>query len=319
VKAQPGKRLQLFIERALPNMHLVKLGQTGITVSRLGMGTGTAHPSGVCYQTLMREQELADLLLYGFERGITLWDSAAQYRTYRHIRCALKSVQRHEVAISTKLIVSTAQEAERGLVAALREIKTDYIDICLLHAVRTRGELKRCEGAIEKLVRLKERGLIRAVGVSCHGISALEAARDCLDIEVVWCRINHAGLHMDRCLGLVDRLAAMPLLKKKVKMLPAWCIARLRPGDKPPIREDEHGRVTALLQQLHAAGKGMVGMKIMAQGRLAADPQSAIDYAAGCCFLDSFIIGMLNRSHIDVNCRALEQYEGRCNAAKAKP
>ena len=201
----------------------------------------------------------------------------------------------------------------------MREIKTDYIDICLLHAVRTRGELKRCEGAIEKLVRLKEQGLVRAVGVSCHGISALEAARDCPDIEAVWCRINHAGLHMDRCPGLVDRLAALPLLKKKAKMLPAWCIARLRPGDKPPIREEEHCRVTALLQQLHAAGKGMVGMKIMAQGRLAADPQSAIDYAAGRPFLDSFIIGMLSRSHIDVNCRALEQYEGRCNAAEAKP
>lgn len=292
-------------------MRLVKLGQTGISVSRLGMGTGTAHPSGLCCQTLMSEQEFADLLLYGFERGITLWDSAAQYRTYRHIRCALTSVARNRVTISTKLIVSEAGEAERELTQALREINTDYIDICLLHAVRTRGELKRCEGALQQLVRFKEKGLIRAVGVSCHGISALEAARDCPDIDAVWCRINHAGLHMDRGTGLVDRLAALPLLKKKAKRLPAWCIARLRPGDKPPIREDEHCRVTALLQQLHAAGKGMVGMKIMAQGQLAADPQSAIDYAAGRHFLDSFIIGMLNRSQIDVNCRALELYEGR--------
>ncbi len=300
-------------------MRLVKLGQTGISVSRLGMGTGTAHPSGKCFQALMTEQELADVLLYGFERGITFWDCAAQYRTYRHIRCALTSVARHQVTISTKLIVSSADEAEQGLIAALREIKTDYIDICLLHAVRTRGELKRCEGAIEKLVRLKEQGLVRAVGVSCHSTSALEAARDCPDVEAVWCRINHAGLHMDRRPGLVDRLAALPLLKKKAKMLPAWCIARLRPGDKPPIREDEYCRVTALLQQLHTAGKGMVGMKIMAQGQLAADPQSAIDYAAGRPFLDSFIIGMLNRSHIDANCRALEQYEGRCNAVEAKP
>lgn len=296
-------------------MRLVNLGQTGISVSRLGMGTGTAHPSGVCYQTLMCEQELADLLLYGFERGITLWDSAAQYRTYRHIRCALASVARHRVTISTKLIVSEAGEAERELIAALREIKTEYIDICLLHAVRTRGELKRCEGAIEKLIRLKEKGLVRAVGVSCHGISALEAACDCPDVEAVWCRINHAGLHMDRCPGLVDRLAAVPLIKKRAKRLPAWCIARLRPGDTPPIREDEHCRITALLQQLHARGKGMVGMKIMAQGRLAADPQSAIGYAAGRPFLDSFIIGMLNRSQIDVNCRALELSEGTTDAA----
>jgi len=297
-------------------MRVVKLGQTGMSISRLGMGTGTAHPSGHCCQELMREQDFADLLLYGFERGITLWDSAAQYQTYRHIRCALKTVARHRVAISTKLIVSTAQEAERGVTAALDEI--NYINMCLLHAVRTRAELKRCEGALEKLVRLREKGLIRAVGVSCHGISALEAARDCPDIDVVWCRINHAGLHMDRRLGLVDRLASLPLIKKKAKHLPAWCIARLRPAEAPPIREDEHSRITTILQQLHASGKGMVGMKIMAQGALASDPQAAINYAAGCNFLDSFIIGMLSRSEIDFNCRALEQHESRSGTLAAE-
>jgi len=297
-------------------MHLVKLGQTGMSISRLGMGTGTAHPSGRCCQGLMREQAFADLLFYGFERGITLWDSAAQYQTYRHMRCALKMVSRQRVAISTKLVVSSAVEAERGLTAALRAINTDYIDMCLLHAVRTRGELKRCEGALEKMVRLKEKGLIRAVGISCHGISALEAARDCPDVEVVWCRINHAGLHMDGRLGLVDRLAALPLIKKKAKHLPAWCIARLRPDGGPPIREDEHSRITTILQQLHAKGKGMVGMKIMAQGALASDPLTAINYAAGRAFLDSFIIGMLSRSEIDFNCTALEQYE-RCSGTLA--
>jgi aryl-alcohol dehydrogenase-like predicted oxidoreductase len=300
-------------------MRLVKLGQTGISISRLGIGT--AHPSGRCWQALMREQDFADLLLYGFERGITFWDSASQYQTYRHIRCALKKVPRQRVAISTKLIVSSAAEAERGLTAALDEINTDYIDMCLLHAVRTRAELKRCEGALEKLVRLREKGLIRAVGVSCHGNSALEAARDCPDIDVVWCRINHAGLHMDRRLGLVDRLAALPLIKKKAKHLPAWCIARLRPAEAPPIREDEHSRITTILQQLHASGKGMVGMKIMAQGALASDPQAAINYAVGCNFLDSFIIGMLSRSEIDFNCRALEQHESRSGtiAVEATP
>jgi aryl-alcohol dehydrogenase-like predicted oxidoreductase len=276
------------------------------------MGTGTAHPSGHCCQALMSARELADLLLYGFERGITLWDSAAQYQTYRHIRCALNVVARNKVAISTKLIVSTAQEAQKGVVEALRALNTDYIDICLLHAVRTRSELKRCEGALEKMVQLKEKGLIRAVGMSCHGVSALEAARDCTDIEVVWCRINQAGLHMDGRLSLVDRLAALPLIKKKAKLLPAWCIARLRPGKLPSIGRDAHNHITTILQQLHAKGKGLVGMKIMAQGRLASDPQAAINYAAGSTFLSSFIVGMLNRSEIDCNCTALDLYESRC-------
>jgi aryl-alcohol dehydrogenase-like predicted oxidoreductase len=262
----------------------------------------------------MGEQALADLLLYGFERGITLWDTAEQYRTYPHLRCALKQVSRQGVVISTKLIAARAAEAERGVVDALREINIDYIDMCLLHAVRTREELKRCEGALEKLVRLREKGLIRAVGISCHGTSALEAAWDCREVEAIWCRINNAGLHMDGRPGLMDRLAALPLIKKQAKRLPPWCIARLRPGDKPPITLEQHDRVTALLQQLHDRGKAMVGMKVMAQGHLASDPQSAINYAAGCSFLDSFIIGMLSRSEIDCNCRVLDECEGRCGA-----
>jgi len=290
-------------------MRNVTLGTTGISVSRLGIGTGTGHPSGRCRQALMSKQELADLLLYVFDRGITFWDSAVHYGTHGHVRCALRQVQRDRVSIATKLIVSTAKEAEKGVSAALREINTDYIDMCLLHAVHTRGELERCRGALEKLILLRDKGLIRAVGVSCHGVAALEAARDCPGVEVVWCRINHAGLHMDGPRRLRHIVAALPVLKKTAKLLPAWCIARLRPGDKPPLQAQEHQRITALLQQMHAKGKGMVGMKIMAQGHLAADPQTAVKYAAGCAFLDTFISGMLNRSEIDCNCRALELCE----------
>ena len=299
-------------------MRSVKLGQTGISVSRLGIGTGTAHPSGRCHQTLMREQELADLLLYGVERGITFWDSAAHYGTHRHMRCALRRVQRDRVVLATKLIVSTAAEAEKGVSAALREISTDYIDICLLHAVHTRAELERCRNAIEKLVWMRDKGLIKAFGISCHGVAGLEAARDCPEVDVVWCRINYAGLHMDGPRTLSHALTAFPMVKKMAKLLPAWCIARVRPGDKPPIAAQQHQRIRKLLQQMHASGKGMVGMKIMAQGHLAADPQSAVAYAAGCDFLDSFIIGMLNRSEIDCNCRALELSDGAPVTAAAE-
>jgi aryl-alcohol dehydrogenase-like predicted oxidoreductase len=262
----------------------------------------------------MSEKELADLLLYAFDRGITFWDSAAHYGTHRHMRCALRQVPRDRVAIATKLIVSTAKEAEQGVMAALREINTGYIDMCLLHAVHTREELERCRGALEQLLRLKDRGLIRAVGVSCHGVAALEAARDCPDIEAVWCRINYAGLHMDGPRNLRHALAALPAFKKTAKLLPAWCIARLRPGDKPPLTAREHQRITALLQQMHASGKAMVGMKIMGQGRLAADPQTALSYAADCAFLDSFIVGMLSRREIDCNCRTLELHERMAEA-----
>jgi putative transposase len=66
-------------------MEKVKLGKTNIEVSKLGIGARTAHPSGCFAQSLMSKKELADLLIFVFDKGITFWDSAFQYKTYPHI------------------------------------------------------------------------------------------------------------------------------------------------------------------------------------------------------------------------------------------
>ena len=128
-------------------MKRVELGKTGIRVSRLGIGTGTAHPSGHCWQTLMGEKELAKILLFALERGINFWDTAFQYRTYPHIREALKSVKRSEVVLATKLTASRKKDARRDFDYSLKEVGTDYFDICLLHAVRTEAEFQQSSGA----------------------------------------------------------------------------------------------------------------------------------------------------------------------------
>lgn len=83
-------------------MEKVKLGRTSIKVSKLGFGTGTAHPSGCCSQALMDKKEMAALLLYAFEHGVNFWDTAFQYGTHRHIREALRHVRRQDVVIATK-------------------------------------------------------------------------------------------------------------------------------------------------------------------------------------------------------------------------
>ena len=70
--------------------------------------------------------------------------------------------------------------------------------------------------------------MIRALGVSCHSLEALEAAATEPWVESVHARINPFGMSMD---------------------------------DKPE-------KVVPVLKQLHAAGKGVVGMKIVGEGRL---------------------------------------------------
>ncbi len=286
-------------------MERVKLGRTGIEVSRLGIGTGTAHPSGHCAQAMMEKSELAALLHFAYEMGINFWDTAFTYRTYPHIREALKGVRRSDIVLSTKLSTSCEKDTFKDFHSSLKELDIDYFDICLLHGVRTGKEIRRRRGAIDALLRLKEEGKIRAAGLSSHGMSALRSAMIMPEIEVVWARTNYAGLMMDSShLGLYDELASVPFLKKAVSRLPRWALNYIRPkpGSKR-ISTMNHAEVLKTLAGIHSRSKGVVGMKVFAEGHLREDPERAVGYVKALPFVDSFIIGMLNRNEIEVNCR----------------
>lgn len=293
-------------------MKRVELGRTGIRVSRLGIGTGTAHPSGHCCQALMDEKELAKLLLFALGRGINFWDTAFQYQTYPHIKEALKGVKRSEVVLSTKLTASKEKDALRDFDHSLKEVGTDYFDICLLHAVRTVAELGQSAGAFSALQRLKAEGKIRAVGLSSHGLGALKSVLDIPEIDVVWARINFAGINMDQhALGLYDKLASIPWIKRTAAFLPKTLMALFRPkAEPPPLSEGNRKAVEETLGMIHAQSKGIVGMKVLGEGQLSNHANEAIEYVRELPFLDSCIIGMLDEKEIRQNCKLFDQESG---------
>ena len=286
-------------------MRKVKLGKTGIEVSRLGIGTGTGLPSGHCAQALIDKNELSRLLLYALDCGINFWDTAFQYNTYPHIREALKQVSRKDVVLATKLTTANEEETIRDFNITLKDLSTDYIDVCLLHGVRTNTELQARYGALSAMVKLKEEGKVRAVGLSSHGLSTLKAVLEMPEIDLVWARINYAGLNMDTdCLGIYDQMASIYWLKKCVKLLPERVLRYIRPkANVHPISEDAHQEVEETLKDIHAQSKGIVGMKVLAEGVLRNDAERAVKYVNALPFVDSFIIGMLNKKEIDENCK----------------
>ena len=202
-------------------MKRVELGKTGIEVSRLGIGTGTGLPSGHCAQALMDKNELARLLLYALDRGINLWDTAFQYNTYPHIKEALKQVGRKDVVLTTKFSAANEKETIRDFNITLKDLNIDYVDVCLLHGVRTDTELQMRSGAFNAMVKLKKEGKIRAVGLSSHGLSALKSVLEMPEMDLVLARVNYAGLNMDTgSLGMYDQMASVYWLKKCAKLLP---------------------------------------------------------------------------------------------------
>ena len=79
----------------------------------------------------------------------------------------------------------------------LKEIGTDHLDLVLLHCVSSPKWTDELRQRMDGLAKLKEKGIIRAHGVSCHSLAALEAAAAEPWVDSVHTRINPFGMSMD--------------------------------------------------------------------------------------------------------------------------
>jgi aryl-alcohol dehydrogenase-like predicted oxidoreductase len=229
----------------------VTLGKTGITTSRLAMGTGTVGSGHHSHQTALGVKGLSDLLLNGHDNGLRFFDAADAYGSHPHVAEALKHIPRDKVTVLTKTWARDPAEARADLDRFRRELGTDYLDICLMHCLTEGDWTERYKGVMDVFSEAKEKGIIRAHGCSCHSIEALRAAAKSPWVEVDLVRINPIGSHMDA----------------------------------------DPDTVVSVLREMKAAGKGIVGMKILGQGDLRGRQDEALQYALSLGVLDAFTIG----------------------------
>lgn len=230
----------------------VILGDTGIEVSRLAMGTGTnGYANSSNQKRKLGLKGLTNLLRTGYDEGVFFWESADQYGTHPHLKEALKAVDREKVVLLTKTHAKTEKEMKADLDRFRKEIGTDYIDMVLLHALTNPQWNENRRGAMDYLSGAREDGIIRAHGVSCHSLGALQTAAGEPWVQVDLARMNPAGVRMD---------AEVPTVVK-------------------------------VLQDMKAKGKGVIGMKILGGGQLRDKVDEALQYALAQEYLDSFTIG----------------------------
>ena len=234
----------------------VTLGSTGIKTSRLAMGTGTVGSDHHSNQTALGVKGLSELLLNGYDRGLRFFDAADSYGSHAHVAEALKHVPRDKVTVLSKTWARDAAGVRADLDRFRRELGTDYLDVCLMHCVTEADWTTRFRAAMDALSEAKEKGIIRAHGCSCHSIEALRAAAKSPWVEIDLARINPIGSHMDA----------------------------------------DPATVVGVLREMKAAGKAVVGMKILGQGDLRGRQPEALRYALGLGLLDAFTIGAESRS-----------------------
>jgi aryl-alcohol dehydrogenase-like predicted oxidoreductase len=247
----------------------VVLGRTGMKFSRLCLGTGMKGGKRESNQTRLGKEKFSKLIRGAYDRGINTYDLADLYGSHPYVVPALNGVSRDKYMLISKIWFrpggipeSERPDADVVLQRFLKEIGTDYIDLVLLHCCTAGAWDNDLAKQMEIMDKLKQKGIIRAHGVSCHTMEALQTAAAEPWVDSVHTRINPYGMSMD---GPVEKV--VPIIKK-----------------------------------IHGANKGVVGMKIVGEGRLRNDPekrQESIKFALQSGIVDVLNVGFENLTEID--------------------
>lgn len=264
----------------------VPLGKTGLEVSDIGFG------SGGC--------KTPELVRYCYEAGINYFDTAEMYRTRftggEHVESligeALHDV-RQKVVITSKMETEGDESVDvlmTRLEAALRRLRTDYIDVFLNHAVNDVARLEHAEWW-EFVARAKQQGKIRFTGLSGHG----GMLRACLD---------HALEH---------DLVEVVLVAYNFGSDPAFYEGFTKHFDLIANQEGLPER----LERAHAKGVGVIAMKTLMGAKLndlasyrwggATMAQAAFRWVLSNPHVDSLVVSMKQPALVDEYLRASGQ------------
>ena len=156
-----------------------KLGRTGLKVSVIGIGGG-AFKDRSKSSALVKE-----IIKFGYENGINLIETAEDYGEEK-IAPAIKDI-RDEIVLISKSFSPSKKEMKKSVRNSLKKLKTNYIDIYMLHTVNSIDGLKFLikEGSLEALKDARKRGLIGYIGVSGHRVPVLIEAIKTNEFDVV--------------------------------------------------------------------------------------------------------------------------------------
>jgi 1-deoxyxylulose-5-phosphate synthase len=250
----------------------VTLGKSGVKTSLLGIGTGSHGVKRSSNQVKLGQEKFNKLLGHAFDRGIRYIDTADQYGSHIFVRDAIKALKmpREKLFIQTKTRALNAEVAKADLERFREELGTDYIDSLLMHCMTRQSWPTDMRPVMDVLNDAKAKGWVKAVGVSCHGLPPLQSAAvtDWIDIDLA--RINPVGVK-----AVMDAA--------------------------PEV-------VAPLLKQMHDKGKGILGMKILAEGDLktAEKQRESLKYVLGLGCVDAFVIGFESPGQIDEICKLIE-------------
>ena len=212
-------------------MQMMQIGKSSVYAPKLvlgsfGMGGGTSWQD-----TTENDQELIDFIKEAHEIGICGIDTAPVYGTGRSERIVGQAIRedRENWYLSTKCSMHWRSEAGtfqyerdgckvyncfdkdsiiRDVEDSLRRLGTDYIDMMIIHRTPAITQIPE---VMEAMQALKDRGLIKSVGLSNAGLTdyAVEAVETCVRYGELDLVQEHASLlfrnHLSDYLGTCEK------------------------------------------------------------------------------------------------------------------
>lgn len=234
------------------------LGKTGIEVTELCFG---ALPMGPL-QKNMKAAESSMVVEAALRNGINFIDTAQAYGTYEPIKIAIDRTGIKPV-IASKSNKKTYEETEAAVEEALQKLGLEYIDIFHVHAAReSTNAFDIFKESFRCLKDMKDKGKIKAVGISTHSAAVARMAAGINDIDIIFPIINKAGR------GIIDG-----------------------------TREDMIDSIRCAI----SSGKGVYFMKALAGGSLIGDYDEAMKFVRNIGGYSSIAVGMVSPEEVAFN------------------
>ena len=258
------------VHKGTDPLQKVLLGNSGIQTTLLGLGTGVHASNRQAFLTRQEKHKSLDLLLHAYDKGIRFFDCADTYGTHGLVAEAMKKMNRGEITLTSKIWVRDGgiPEPDRPDAPVVvdrfrKELDTDCIDLVQIHCMVDENWIETQKKQMDLLENLKAKGIIKAHGVSVHSLAAMKSAVESPWVDVIHVRINPFGIAMDR---------------------------------------PEPEEVVEVIRQLHQSGKGVIGMKLVGNGKLR-DQSERIDqslrFVMGLNAVDMIIVGFEETDQVD--------------------
>jgi uncharacterized protein len=169
-----------------------RLGKTGLNITCWALGG--AHAERLEPSIQEKSIELC------IEKGVRFFDTAFQYgkgKSEEMYGKYLTPKYRDYVNIMSKTLARDAMTARKDLEGALLRMKTEYIDLYMMHSIDSEddADLRLKQGVLDELLRARDEGKIRHIGFTGHLSYKAHLhllLKNLPDLEVVMMPINVA-------------------------------------------------------------------------------------------------------------------------------